>query len=305
MAGRAGVGPQERGHGVSSILRGVARRQGSPYTGKCSARPAGKPGDSRIVKGAFATFPSSPLDSRSYQRTTTTGRPICVFKAWRNLSHRCGLSQNQKPNPSRDRPPPAGRPRPRVEERDGRTTPFSSSAMSSGRLFLERVARQQSPSPLHRHPQINMHFSGARRKGDISTLPGRGHFYFALTGALEQLDKGSGVSNNWSRIPCDGETFLRSVAAPRWVYIHRVSAMPVPFEDEKSNLKITGVRLVRTRPKRPVPAYQPAAGSWSTAGWKWPTQCRYIRSTRRSGRCSCRIPANWKGSRWRSRPIRA
>ena len=30
--------------------------------------------------------------------------------------------------------------------------PPSSSAMSSGRLFLDRVARQQSPSPLHRQP---------------------------------------------------------------------------------------------------------------------------------------------------------
>ena len=35
------------------------------------------------------------------------------------------------------------------------TAPPSSSAMSSGRLFLDRVARQQSPSPLHRqlHPK--------------------------------------------------------------------------------------------------------------------------------------------------------
>ena len=53
--------------------------------------------------------------------------------------------------------------------------------MSSGRLFLDRVARQQSPSPLPRHPQINTHSSEAQAKGDISTLPGRGHFYFALT----------------------------------------------------------------------------------------------------------------------------
>jgi hypothetical protein len=39
--------------------------------------------------------------------------------------------------------------------RDGRNAPCSSSAMSSGRLFLDRVARQQSPSPLHRqaHPK--------------------------------------------------------------------------------------------------------------------------------------------------------
>src|SRR5580700_9399746 len=49
-------------------------------------------------------------------------------------------------------------------------------------------------------------------------------------------------------------------------FIHHSSAMPVPFQDEKSKLKITGVRLVRVRPKRPVPAYEPAAGSWSTGG---------------------------------------
>ncbi len=53
--------------------------------------------------------------------------------------------------------------------------------MSSGRLFLDRVARQQSPSLLHRQPQDNTHSSGDQGLGDISTLPGRGHFYFALT----------------------------------------------------------------------------------------------------------------------------
>jgi hypothetical protein len=39
--------------------------------------------------------------------------------------------------------------------RDGRPAPCSSSAMSSGRLFLDRVARQQGPSLLHRqaHPK--------------------------------------------------------------------------------------------------------------------------------------------------------
>jgi hypothetical protein len=53
-------------------------------------------------------------------------------------------------------PPPAGRPRAQVKERAGRTTLFSSSAMSSGRLFLDRVARQHCPSPLHRHGQNNL-----------------------------------------------------------------------------------------------------------------------------------------------------
>jgi len=50
-------------------------------------------------------------------------------------------------------PPPVGRPRCRAIARDGRSTPCPSSAMSSGRLFLDRGGRHQSPSPLHRHIQ--------------------------------------------------------------------------------------------------------------------------------------------------------
>src|ERR1019366_7522142 len=42
-----------------------------------------------------------------------------------------------------------------------KNTPCPSSAMSSGRLFLDRVARQHCPSPLHRHTQINMHSAEA------------------------------------------------------------------------------------------------------------------------------------------------
>jgi L-rhamnonate dehydratase len=38
------------------------------------------------------------------------------------------------------------------------------------------------------------------------------------------------------------------------------------FQVEKSKMKITSVRLVNTRPKRPVPAYTPAATAWSTNG---------------------------------------
>jgi hypothetical protein len=49
-------------------------------------------------------------------------------------------------------PPPVGRPRCPAKGRDGRGAPYPSFAMSSGRLFLDRVARQQSPSPLHRQP---------------------------------------------------------------------------------------------------------------------------------------------------------
>jgi L-rhamnonate dehydratase len=47
------------------------------------------------------------------------------------------------------------------------------------------------------------------------------------------------------------------------------SALTLPalaFQNEKSGLKITGVRIVQTRPKRPLPSYAPAPGSWSTGG---------------------------------------
>ena len=82
--------------------------------------------------------------------------------------------------------PPAGNshpgPRTRREEHALLIVP-----MSSDRLFLDRVARQHGPSPLHRHAQINMHFSQARAKGDILTLRAGGHFYFALTFFLHPL----------------------------------------------------------------------------------------------------------------------
>ena len=54
--------------------------------------------------------------------------------------------------------------------------------MSSGRLFLDRVARQHCPSPLHRHAQTTTPPRTTRQKPDISILQGIGHFYFALTG---------------------------------------------------------------------------------------------------------------------------
>ena len=46
--------------------------------------------------------------------------------------------------------------------------------------------------------------------------------------------------------------------------VFAISLPALAFENEKSKLKITGVRLVRTRPKRPVPSYTSAPGSWST-----------------------------------------
>lgn len=40
---------------------------------------------------------------------------------------------------------------------------------------------------------------------------------------------------------------------------------PLPFQGEKSKLKITGVRMVRPKPRRPLPEYTPAPRSWSAS----------------------------------------
>src|SRR5438309_3433596 len=53
--------------------------------------------------------------------------------------------------------------------------------MSSGRLFLDRVGRHQSPSPLRRHAQTTTPFPRGYPEPELSTLPGSGTFYFALT----------------------------------------------------------------------------------------------------------------------------
>ena len=127
----------------------VARRQGWPYPGKLSARPAGKPGDF-FVKGEFATIPSRHLLPAHLI-------PRCL--SMRFLRHdgiyRSDVVATKTKPWAKTEPPPVGRPRAQVKERFGRTAPFSSSAMSSDRLFLDRVARQRCPSPLHRqfHPK--------------------------------------------------------------------------------------------------------------------------------------------------------
>ena len=69
--------------------------------------------------------------------------------------------------------------------------------MSSGRLFLDRVARQHCPSPLHRHAQTTTPSQPAGQKQDISTLQGIGHFYFALTGKVEMCQGKVEMSPRW------------------------------------------------------------------------------------------------------------
>src|SRR5438874_13340427 len=108
---------------------------------------------------------------------------------WSDVAPKTKPRQNQdktktKQNQTLGRDPTASRwsaPGPGKRTRREDHAPSHRPQMSSGRLFLDRVGRHQSPSPLHRHEQNNMHSREPRAKGDISTLPAARHFYFALT----------------------------------------------------------------------------------------------------------------------------
>ena len=122
-------------------------------------------------------FPATPCP---LQRTMLR-RPACVCEAWRNLSAPMWF-QSQNQTLGRDRAASrwsAPSPGSRTCREDH--APSHRPQMSSGRLFLDRVARQQSPSPLRRYRQSNTHSAEAQARGDVSTLPAGGHFYFALT----------------------------------------------------------------------------------------------------------------------------
>src|SRR5882724_692346 len=166
-------------------------RESSPSTGKLSARPAGQPGCFSIVEGAFCDDPFRAITVTALH----AGAPSLRFLRHRGIyrSDVASLLVNlDRGAASRWSGPDQAT---QQQERDGWSTSCSSSAMSSDRLFLDRVARQQCPSPLHRHAQIIMHFPNAPLKPERSTLLGIGTFYFALTR--------SGVPGGWG-MPLSG-----------------------------------------------------------------------------------------------------
>ena len=149
--------------------------------GKVRPVPGNAPHDRPVSRGIISSKSICDDSLRTTRfpqlQRTRRGPRRAFFEAWRNLSVRCGHKTKPEPeSPASRRSAPT-----QVEEHAGRIALFSSSAMSSGRLFLDRVARQHCPSPLHRRAQTNMHFIPNRRKQDISTLQRIGHFYFALT----------------------------------------------------------------------------------------------------------------------------
>jgi hypothetical protein len=149
------------------------------HPGKVRPIPGNSPHGRPVSRSIFSLKENLRRSLGCHSCWYTEAPQYAFFKASRNLSARCGHTKT-KPWGG-NLLPPVGRPRAQVKERVGRTTLFSSFAMSSGRLFLDRVGRHQCPSPLHRHEQNNTQSTTPRAKGDISTLPARGHFYFALT----------------------------------------------------------------------------------------------------------------------------
>jgi hypothetical protein len=161
----------------------MARRQGSPYTGKLSARPAGRPEIICSFKESLRR--SLPRHRIPQLQGFILGAQYAFSKAWRNLSGPMGFNfKNQNQNQILSRDQTASRwsaPGPGKRTRREDHALSHRPQMSSGRLFLDRVARQHCPSPLHRHAQTTTHFSRGYPKPELSTLLGSVTLYFALT----------------------------------------------------------------------------------------------------------------------------
>ncbi len=78
-----------------------------------------------------------------------------------------------------------------------------------------------------------------------------------------------------------------------------------PFADVKSKLKITGVRVVDTKPRRPVPAYKPSAGSWNTNNVEVANPMSIYPEYKATRSLFLPDPGKVPSSRSRSRPTRA
>ena len=151
---------------------GVERNQAAPITGRSTAPPAGKPeclmalvNLRRWLRRQLPGRRSMPEDlSVRFLRHAESIAPMWGLRL--GLSWTGGL-------------PPTGASPSLRKRREERFLPIV--AMSSGRLFLDRGARQHCPSLLHRRDQINMTFFQACQKGTFLLCQPGGHFYFALT----------------------------------------------------------------------------------------------------------------------------
>ena len=125
--------------------REKARSQKAPNTGKRTARPAGKPVSSSVLVRLRRSL-LHPLPCRE-------SKPEAL--SMRFLRYAESISPMWGKNPSlgrrNDLPSVYSNPSPRTRREDRILRIVQ---MSSGRIFLDRVARQHCPSLLHRHGQI-------------------------------------------------------------------------------------------------------------------------------------------------------
>ena len=147
--------------------------------GKVRPIPGNSPHDRPVSRGISSSLKESlrrslPRHRIPHQSRIILGAQYAFSKAWRNLSGPMGFNfKNQIQNQILGRDQTASRwSAPSPGKRTGREEHVLSHRpqMSSGRLFLDRVARQHCPSPLHRHEQHNTHSPGGPAKEDISTL---------------------------------------------------------------------------------------------------------------------------------------
>jgi hypothetical protein len=166
--------------------------------GKVRPVPGNSPHDRPISRGILASLEESlrrslPRHCFAQLQRTILGAQYAFSEAWRNLS---GPMWFPKQNQTLGRDRAASRrsaPGPGSRTRREDHVPSHRPQMSSGRLFLDRVARQHCPSPLHRRPQHNMHFSDGPGKGDISTLHKRVTFLLCVDSQCDALESDSAL----------------------------------------------------------------------------------------------------------------
>jgi hypothetical protein len=105
---------------IFMVVVGVARRQSSPCTGKCSAQPAGKPGACSLSSICDDALPRHSIPAAS----NTTGALGRRFQGMAESIWSDGV-QKPKPGPGPYRLPPVG---PRQKNAPGGARSFSSSA---------------------------------------------------------------------------------------------------------------------------------------------------------------------------------
>ena len=154
--------------------------QGNAPQGRLLRGPDSQPLKERLRR----SHPHHPVTVPS----NNTGAPSMRFPRHGGIYQSDAAHRQPNPGAEAGRLPLVG-PEAQVKERAGRNTFSLIVPMSSGRLFLDRVGRHQSPSPLRRHAQTTTHFPSGPSKPERSTLLGSGTFYFALTAESSRTQK--------------------------------------------------------------------------------------------------------------------